>query len=63
MIVILFEMLVTFVPMQPSGVLKFKPMAQRRMISKSIINSAKFLKMPSETQALYFHLCLHADDD
>lgn len=38
-------------------------MAQRRMISKSIINSARFLKMPVDTQALYFHLCLNADDD
>lgn len=38
-------------------------MSQRRMISKSIINSAKFLKMPAETQSLYFHLCLNADDD
>lgn len=38
-------------------------MAERRMFSKAIINSARFLKMPSETQALYFHLGLHADDD
>lgn len=38
-------------------------MAQRRMISKTITNSAKFIKMPSETQALYFHLCISADDD
>lgn len=33
------------------------------MISSNVVNSAKFLKMPSETQALYFHLCIHADDD
>ena len=38
-------------------------MAQRRMFSKRIINSAKFLKMPSSTQCLYFHLGLNADDD
>lgn len=33
------------------------------MLSKNITNSAKFLKMPAETQALYFHLCISADDD
>ena len=38
-------------------------MAERRMFSKRIINSAKFLKMPVSTQCLYFHLGLHADDD
>ena len=38
-------------------------MAQRRMFSKTVITSAKFLKMPLETQALYFHLGLNADDD
>lgn len=38
-------------------------MAERRMFSKRIINSARFLKMPSSTQALYFHLGLNADDD
>ena len=38
-------------------------MADRRMFSKAITNSAKFLKMPLETQALYFHLAQNADDD
>lgn len=38
-------------------------MAQRRMFSKRIVESARFLKMPPSTQALYFHLGLHADDD
>lgn len=38
-------------------------MAERRMFAKTIINSARFLKMPAETQALYFHLGLNADDD
>ena len=38
-------------------------MAQRRMFSQRIVNSARFLKMPTSSQALYFHLGLHADDD
>ena len=38
-------------------------MAQRRMFSKRIVESARFLKMPSSTQNLYFHLGLNADDD
>lgn len=38
-------------------------MAQRRMFSNRIANSAKFLQMPTESQLLYFHLNLHADDD
>jgi len=38
-------------------------MAERRMISKKIISSAKFLKMPHEAQNLYFYLILNADDD
>jgi len=38
-------------------------MAQRRMFSKKVINSAKFLKMPVSTQCLYFHLGLNADDE
>lgn len=38
-------------------------MAERRMFSKRVINSARFLKMPVSTQCLYFHLGLHADDD
>ncbi|WP_057801880.1 conserved phage C-terminal domain-containing protein [Pediococcus stilesii] len=38
-------------------------MAQRRMFSKRITNSARFIKMPLSSQALYFHLGLHADDD
>lgn len=33
------------------------------MFSKRIVESARFLKMPPSTQALYFHLGLHADDD
>lgn len=38
-------------------------MAQRRMVSVKIIDSAKFIKMPASTQALYFHLLARADDD
>ncbi len=38
-------------------------MATRRMFSKTIISSARFIKMPPSTQMLYFHLGLNADDD
>lgn len=38
-------------------------MAIRRMFSVRVANSARFLKMPISSQALYFHLGLHADDD
>jgi hypothetical protein len=33
------------------------------MFSKRIIESARFLKMPISSQALYFHLGIEADDD
>ena len=33
------------------------------MFSKRIIGSARFLRMPGSTQALYFHLGMAADDD
>lgn len=35
----------------------------RRMFSPKIISSARFLKMPIDSQLLYFHLGMHADDD
>lgn len=38
-------------------------MAERRMFSNNIINSARFLRMPNEAQNLYFHLGMRADDD
>lgn len=38
-------------------------MAERRMFSKRVIGSARFLRMPGSTQALYFHLGMAADDD
>ena len=36
-------------------------MAERRMFSKSIIDSDAFLDMPLSTQALYFHLAARAN--
>lgn len=33
------------------------------MFSKRVIGSARFLRMPGSTQALYFHLGMAADDD
>lgn len=38
-------------------------MAQRRMVSNTIVKSARFLKMPPTSQNLYFHLIMNADDD
>ena len=38
-------------------------MADRRMFSKTIIDSDAFLDMPLSAQALYFHLSMRADDD
>lgn len=38
-------------------------MAERRMFTMKIIDSDAFLDMPLSTQALYFHLCMRADDD
>lgn len=38
-------------------------MAERRMFSKTIVDSDSFLDMPLSTQALYFHLSMRADDD
>jgi hypothetical protein len=38
-------------------------MANKRMFSMTIIDSDSFLEMPLSTQALYFHLCMRADDD
>ena len=33
------------------------------MISKKVVESAKFIKMPATSQNLYFHLLVNADDD
>lgn len=38
-------------------------MAKKRMFSLSVIDTDAFLEMPCSTQALYFHLCMRADDD
>lgn len=38
-------------------------MAHRRMFSKAIVGSARFMKMPVDSQTLYFHLGMATDDD
>ena len=38
-------------------------MAERRMFAKSIIGSARFLRMPSTSRLLYYDLGMQADDD
>ena len=38
-------------------------MAERRMFSKKVIDSDKFLDMPLSAQNVYFHLSMCADDD
>lgn len=38
-------------------------MAERRMFSRRIVSSARFLRMPAICQALYFQLGINADDD
>lgn len=38
-------------------------MAEKRMFARKVVESAKFLKMPSSSQNLYFHLGINADDD
>lgn len=38
-------------------------MAERRMFAKSIIGSARFLRMPSSSRLLYYDLGMYSDDD
>lgn len=38
-------------------------MAERRMFAKAIINSARFLRMPTSSRLLYYDLGMSADDD
>lgn len=38
-------------------------MAQRRMFAKSIVSSARFLRMPATSRLLYYDLGMAADDD
>lgn len=37
--------------------------ANKRMFSLSVIDTDKFMDMPTSAQALYFHLGMHGDDD
>ena len=38
-------------------------MGNRRMISKTVTQTQRFLRLPLEAQALYFHLIQNSDDD
>lgn len=38
-------------------------MAKKRMFNKEITESDDFLDLPFSAQAVYFHLCMEADDD
>lgn len=38
-------------------------MAERRMFAKSVVGSARFLRMPSTSRLLYYDLGMSADDD
>lgn len=38
-------------------------MGDRRVISRTVVDSARFLKMPATSQNLYFHLVVNVDDD
>lgn len=38
-------------------------MAERRMFAKSVIGSARFLRMPATSRLLYYDLGMDADDD
>ena len=38
-------------------------MAERRMFSKSVVSSARFLRMPQTSRLLYYDLGMAADDD
>ena len=38
-------------------------MAERRMFAKSVIGSARFLRMPASSRLLYYDLGMQADDD
>ena len=38
-------------------------MAERRMFARSIIGSARFLRMPPSSRLLYYDLGMQADDD
>ena len=38
-------------------------MAEKRMFSNKILSDDRFISLPLSAQALYFHLCMAADDD
>ncbi len=38
-------------------------MAKKRMFNNEVLDTDAFLDMPLSAQALYFHLCMRADDD
>ena len=38
-------------------------MAEKRMFSQKITDADAFQDLPLSAQALYFHICMHADDD
>jgi len=38
-------------------------MANRRMISRRVVETARFLRMPISSRLLYYDLCVRADDD
>lgn len=38
-------------------------MAERRMFARSVIGSARFLRMPATSRLLYYDLGMQADDD
>ena len=38
-------------------------MAERRMFSKTLIESDRFLELPDKAKLLYFYLVMNADDD
>lgn len=38
-------------------------MGQKRMFSLAVVDTDRFMDMPVSTQALYFHLGMHGDDD
>ena len=40
-----------------------RKMGNRRMISKTVTQTQRFLRLPLEAQALYFHLIQNSDDD
>ena len=38
-------------------------MAEKRMFSRELVESDRFLELPLSAQGLYLHICMEADDD